>query len=106
MIVALSDDGRAYLDAFARSVELSEVFFSPTTTVADLQRRYGPDVVALAGPDASPPAGTVGFFDDGRTRTVAALLADGTRRFARMDGDVFSTNVPQLTCDPEVLTLF
>lgn len=103
-IVALNAAGRAEVDAFARAAEVSEVFFSRSNTVADLQEDYGPDVVALPTPDAAPPVGKVGVFDDGRTRVVAALLADGTRRFARRDGDVFSTNVAQLARDPEVLT--
>ena len=106
MIVALSADGRAYLDGFSRAAELTAVFFHWARSLADLQRSYGTDVVALPAPDAAPPVGKVGYLDDGHTRAVAAVLEDGTRRFVRRDGDVFSTNVEQLARDPEVLTLF
>lgn len=106
VIVALNAAGRAHLDALARAAELIAVFYANRQTLAEQQKAYGPDVVALATPDELPPAGKVGFFDDGRVRVAAALLADGTRRFVRRDGDVFSTNVEQLTRDPEVLTLY
>ena len=74
MIVALSADGRAYLDGFSRAAELTAVFFHWARSLADLQRSYGTDVVALPAPDAAPPVGKVGYFDDGHTRAVAAVL--------------------------------
>jgi hypothetical protein len=48
----------------------------------------------------------VGHYDDGRTRVLAAVLADGPRKFARMDGDVYSSNVPALYGDWDRLTQF
>ena len=74
VIVALSADGRAYLDGFSRAAELTAVFFHWARSLADLQRSYGTDVVALPAPDAAPPVGKVGYFDDGHTRAVAAVL--------------------------------
>jgi HEAT repeat protein len=40
VIVALTDHGRAYLDAFTRATELSELYFSRSTTLAELQKEY------------------------------------------------------------------
>ena len=50
----------------------------------------------LDGPDASPPAGKVGYWEQGTTHIVVVLLKDGRRRFLRHDGDVVSTNEPRL----------
>lgn len=105
MVLPLSDQGRAFADAYARTLEISTLFFDEgPPSFADVQRGAGGNVVALATADASPPPGKVGHFDDGHTRVIAALLADGTRRFARTDGGVFSTNVPALMRAPDLLT--
>ena len=51
-------------------------------------------VVALAGPEDSPPAGKVGLYSDGAGHLlVATLSASGRRLFIESDGDVLSTNV-------------
>jgi hypothetical protein len=106
-IVAMSDQGRAYVDAYSRTMEIATIFFDERPlSFPELQKSLRADVVALAAPDASPPLGKVGHFDDGRTRVISALLADGTRKFARMDGDVYSSNVPALYGDWDLLTLF
>ncbi|MDA0170359.1 hypothetical protein OJ998_14770 [Solirubrobacter taibaiensis] len=106
-IVAMSDQGRAYVDAYARTMEIATIIFDEDPlSFAELQKDLGSDVVALAGPDDAPPPGTVGHFDNGHTRVISALLADGTRKFARMDGDVYSSNVPALYGDWDLLTLF
>ena len=64
VIVALTDSGRAYLDQKARTLELailpiaSQMLpeqFGPTP-LARLQAAYGPDIVALSGPDGTPRA--------------------------------------------------
>jgi hypothetical protein len=95
VIVALTDKGRAGLDARSRALELDLVFGVP---LAEIQKEFGADAaVALAGPDASPPPGTVGVFQNGQTTIAVAVLADGRRLFVRQEGDVFSTNVPELS---------
>jgi hypothetical protein len=86
----------------ARTIELSYVSNAvddrpESTPLARLQRIFGPDVVALAEPDAAPPPGKVGYWQDGETTVVAVSLSDGRRRFVRHDGDVYSTNVSELT---------
>ncbi|MDA0137441.1 hypothetical protein [Solirubrobacter deserti] len=105
-VVALSDRGRAIVDEIKRTFEIGGLFFEDEVPFAELQQILGGDLVTLATPDALPPPGTVGVFDDGNVRVVAALLADGTRWFARRDGGVYSTNVPRLFGDRDTLTLF
>jgi hypothetical protein len=52
-------------------------------------------VVALEQSDAAPAPGTTGVYLNGATRVVAVTLRDGTRKFVRWDGDVYSTNAPE-----------
>jgi hypothetical protein len=107
--VATKPAGAAYLDARARTIELA---FSTTmrgtaltpdfkipgnTTLEKMRNLLGPDVVELATPDNSPPTGKVGFWTDTDNLAVAVLLADGTRRFVRIQDGVFSTNDLALT---------
>ncbi|HEY6888379.1 MAG TPA: hypothetical protein VI300_11385 [Solirubrobacter sp.] len=103
VIVALSDHGRAYLDALSRSLEL---FYGdegansnpPDFGMSNLEWLQGTvgDVVALDGPDASPPIGRIGYWEQGSSHVLAVLRADGVRRFLRRDGDVVATNDPRL----------
>jgi hypothetical protein len=102
ILVALTDTGRAVIDERARTIELRYVSgavddLPARTPLARLQRVFGPDVVALEGPDAAPPLGKVGYWQDGQTSVVAVLLTDGRRRFVRHEGEVYSTNVSELT---------
>lgn len=95
LIVALNDAGRASLDAFARAIELDLAFSTP---LDELRENAGADaIVTLPTPDASPAPGQVGVFDDGVTKTVATLRADGQRLFVSRSAGVFSTNVPALS---------
>lgn len=106
LVVALTDRGRAMVDEISRTFEIGGIFFEDEVPFPELKEFLGDDLVALDSPDASPPPGVVGVFDDGNTRVVAALLANGTRWFARTDGGVYSTNVPRLFGDRDALTLF
>ncbi|MDA0161038.1 hypothetical protein OM076_12235 [Solirubrobacter ginsenosidimutans] len=104
VIVAVTPRGRAYVDRLHRAVELvgadDQISSLPPdwapTPVELLQGAVEAKVVALDGPDASPPAGTIGLYGDGANHTVAALLRDGTRVFLRREGDVITTNLPEL----------
>jgi hypothetical protein len=111
VIFAVTDRGRAYLDQLQRSYELfytdSLAFDQPAEFgMAPLEWLQGAlgDVVALPTADASPPAGKVGFWQQGTSHVVAALLLDGKRRFLRRDGDVVSTNDHRLLA--QTLTVF
>jgi hypothetical protein len=54
----------------------------------------GSNLVALADADATPPAGTVGYFSDNpRHAVVATRSAAGRRLFFELDDDVLSSNV-------------
>jgi hypothetical protein len=105
VIVATNAKGRAFLDQRSRTIELSMTISAvglagdPTsklpggTRLERVQAMLGPDVVELATPEDSPPAGKVGFWTDDRTGIAAvALLADGTRRYVRFQDGVYSTN--------------
>lgn len=95
LLVAVNDTGRASLDVFARAIELDLAFSTP---LEDLREDVGANaIVALPAPDAVPAHGQVGVFDDGVTRTVAAMRADGQRLFVSRSAGVFSTNVPALS---------
>jgi hypothetical protein len=104
VIVAITARGRTYVDRLARSVELVAADDQLTSLPPDwaptpvelLQGAVEADVVSLDGPDASPPAGKLGLYGDGVNHTLAALLLDGTRVFLRREGDVITTNVPEL----------
>jgi len=104
VIVATSDKGRAFLDQRSRSIELSVAMtvvpiaadpnarIPGATRLERVQAFLGLDVVELATPEDSPPAGKVGYWLEGVNLTAVVLLADGTRRFARFQDGVFSTN--------------
>ena len=63
-------------------------------------------MVVLDSPDASPPPGKVGIFRNDQSSAAVALLRDGTRRYIRQDGEVFSTNVPALSGGENLSSLF
>jgi hypothetical protein len=105
-IVVLTDTGRSYLDWLLRAVELERVSFLDQAW-GDMEPQgielmrgvFGPDVVALPGPDATPPPGKVGYHKLGTVSVVAAQLQDGRRKFVRYDGEVVSTNFRQALPD-------
>jgi len=98
VVVAATDAGRAFLDTKARTYELGVTLgLLATLGPEKLQQAFGADAVALAGPDASPPAGKVGYWVDGKSFGAVVTLADGTRRFAQFVDDVYSTNDLELS---------
>jgi hypothetical protein len=100
VIVALSDLGRAYVDARSRAIEIFQVksYVGVAQTeedpIGELRRLVkSDDVVALAAPDAAPPAGKVGVWLSGENYAIGALLQDGRLQFARYLDGVYSTNI-------------
>jgi hypothetical protein len=112
VIVAVTPRGRTYLDRLHRVIELvasdDQITSLPPdwapTPVELLQGAIEADVVGLPTPDAAPPRGKLGLFGDGANHTVAVVLQDGTRLFLRREGQVITTNVPELFGRP--LTVF
>lgn len=104
VLVAVTPSGQAYIDAQARTIELSLTFLTLSlsedsalkvpgaTRLERMQNMLGPDVVELANPDEAVQPGKVGYWFDGKNAAVAVLLADGTRSFVRMQDGVYSTN--------------
>ena len=103
LVVALTEQGRIDIDERSRAVELTGLFGEP---LAELKQAFGAQIVALDSPDASPPPGMVGIYSDTQTTVAAAVLRDGTRRFMRQDGELYSTNVPALASGGRVDSLF
>jgi hypothetical protein len=85
VLVALTDAGRARVG-------------DPTRR---LTRAFGADIAMLDHPDAVPAPGKVGVYIDATTRVVAVILRDGSRKFVRWVGDVYSTNVAEFTGSSE-----
>ncbi|HEY6887353.1 MAG TPA: hypothetical protein VI300_06220 [Solirubrobacter sp.] len=103
VVVARTEQGRTDIDERLRALELDAFFDQP---LAELQEEFGEGVVALDSPDASPPPGKVGLFKSEQSSAAVALLRDGTRRYMRQDGEVFSTNVPALAGGGTLSSLF
>ncbi|MDA0179415.1 hypothetical protein OJ997_03835 [Solirubrobacter phytolaccae] len=103
VVAPLTDAGRAYLDAFARTAELSAAY-TALEAMADFKRDLDATVVALPNADAAPPSGQIGIFAQGPTTVIATALADGRRRFVRLDANVYSTNDIRLPGNLEKLT--
>jgi hypothetical protein len=62
----------------------------PTTD--EVVGKGGGTIVAMNGPDDTPPAGRVGYWSDGH-RAVSAVVAPGGRRlFFETNGDVVTSN--------------
>jgi hypothetical protein len=56
-----------------------------------------PRLVQLPSPDATPPPGRLGLFTDAAQHvTVVAVSVLGMRLFIDADGEILSTNVPEL----------
>jgi hypothetical protein len=100
VLVALTDSGRAFVDAKKRAIELVTVPAYQSLENGDdsgrLKAFLEPYVIALPDPDAAPPAGKVGYWTQGEDAVYSSLLADGKRAFVSMRGGVYSTNVEDL----------
>lgn len=107
VLVALTDAGRAQVDYRARMINLDAIVDyvgraqDPARRLAEVTRTAGLDVVALDQPDAAPARDKTGVYLNGTTRVVAVTLHDGTRKFVRWDGDVYSTNVAEFSGNSE-----
>jgi hypothetical protein len=99
-LAARTDAGRGYLDQLARMVEIQFLMTSAVESrdlpAGERQQLFLQELestlVGLAGPDAAPSPGKVGYWAGDTSDVFATVLANGHRLFLRRDGDVFSTN--------------
>lgn len=100
--VALTARGRTHVDEQASTRDMLGLIGFASTLSPDGQAWPSAERVAaavgrafaLASPDATPPAGSLGYFSDGGRRLVVAVLSKAGRRlFIDLDGDVTATNV-------------
>jgi hypothetical protein len=103
--VALSNRGRAYLnerDSAVLLFRLSDAAYSfdangwRFVSAAEFGRRLAGKYVveALAGPQASPAPGKIGYWSDGKRHAVFTKLTSRHRRFfLELTDDVLSTNM-------------
>jgi hypothetical protein len=100
--VALTNDGKVFLDERLRAVELFGLLNAlapdnpsanyPTTSEA-VAKLHGA-VIGLANPGDSPPPGQFGVFSDGaRHIEMVATSAAGRRLFYDVNGDTVSSNI-------------
>ncbi len=94
----LTARGRAFLDEFSTAVLVEGVLElgiqdGKPRPAADVVAQGNGFVVALDGPDASPPHGKVGYWTDGVRAVTAGVSAAGRRLFVEVERDVFRTNV-------------
>jgi hypothetical protein len=93
--VPVTAAGATYVDESA-TVALLDVPLQPPDgpplPIFDVLGHGGGRVVALAGPDATPPYGKAGYWTDGTRVVVAAVSRAGRRFFLDRTGDVWTTN--------------
>ena len=114
--IPVTQDGAVYVDerhtlfeirnaAYTAADDAEEAQSATFETADQYVGKYGydgGDMVPLATPDASPPAGALGIFSDGAHHFEAVALSTlGRRMFYDVNGDVLTTNgIPYLT-DPD-----
>jgi hypothetical protein len=105
--VPLTQTGAVFLDEESKAFELAQLLIS-VSLVAERRHLLGwptyellldwglqkKQVVSLATPRDTPPAGAIGYYSDGQHHVaVATLSSSGRRLFIEFAGDVVSTNV-------------
>jgi hypothetical protein len=94
----LTARGRAFLDELGIAslisgvLELGDPDGTPAPA-ADLVAQGHGVIVALDGPDGTPPRGKAGYWTDGVRVVVAGVSAAGRRLFIELERDVIRTNV-------------
>lgn len=102
--IGLTPAGDVWADESARALEMRDLILRAQGAQGyEPVAALGAGVVALAGPDAAPAAGQVGYWTDGTHATVATLNVAGRRLVTQDLGDgMLRTNVLQQT-DPFVV---
>jgi hypothetical protein len=113
--IPVTQDGAIYVDerhtlfgirnaAFTAASDAEDAHSETFEPADQYVHRYGSDgdMVALATPDAVPPAGTIGIFSDGGDHFEAvALTTLGRRLFYDINADVLTTNGTPYLTDPD-----
>ena len=113
--IPVTQDGAVYVDERHTLFEIRNAVFTAADDAEEagsgafepadrFVERYGSggEMVALATPDAAPPAGTIGIFSDGAHHFEAVALSTlGRRLFYDIDGDVLTTNGTPYLTDPD-----
>jgi hypothetical protein len=102
--LALDSTGRPVLEDAAVAAAIDRLLHdagadaSPGYPTGDvLANRFAGAVVALAAPTDTPPDRRVGVWSDGaRHLMISAVSRTGRRLFAEVDGDVVTSNAPNL----------
>jgi hypothetical protein len=94
----LTAQGRAFLDelgiaSFIEGVLELGAHDGTPAPAADVVAKGRGFIVALDGPDASPPRGKAGYWTDGVRVVVAGVSGAGRRLFIEVERDVIRTNV-------------
>jgi len=97
LVVALTDAGRRHIDEAIAAWDLVTIVAATTAEAGapdfeELQAGLGDKLVALAGPQASPPPGAIGYWADGDDLAFVVLTAAGERRFVSFADGTYSTN--------------
>jgi hypothetical protein len=104
--IPVTQEGAIYIDerrtlfeiwnaAFTAAGDAEDAHSATFESADQFVNKYGSDgdVIALASPDAVPPAGKLGIFSDGdRHFEAVALTTLGRRMFYDINGDVLTTN--------------
>jgi hypothetical protein len=96
----LTARGRTFLDELGIASLISTVLEigdddGTPAPAADVVAQGHGFIVALDGPDASPPHGKAGYWTDGVRVVAAGVSAAGRRLFIELERDVIRTNVLQ-----------
>jgi hypothetical protein len=94
----LTARGRTFLDELGIASLISTVLDigdddGTPAPAADVVAQGHGAIVALDGPDATPPPGKAGYWTDGVRVLVAGVSAAGRRLFIEVERDVIRTNV-------------
>jgi hypothetical protein len=94
----LTARGRTFLDELGVASLISTVLDmgdgdGTPAPAADVVAQGHGVIVALDGPDASPPHGKAGYWTDGVRVVAAGVSAAGRRLFIEVERDVIRTNV-------------
>jgi hypothetical protein len=94
-VLGVTAEGRTYVDRVFTAGLLFFTGFVGEKTDRSIAAVVGAGkglIVALDGPDGTPPQGRVGYWTDGQRTVSVAVAKDGYRLFLEVAGDAVRTN--------------